>query len=208
MTPQQKYHLGIFGDDENPGTGLPPIVEDPESIKIALLPTFYRTVQKDGITLDGITYYSDVLRTWINKTDAKGNKLKFKIKRDPLSINKLYFFDPKLKEYFELNYRKLHAPNMTIWDLHAAKRYLQEHHIKNPNEDDIFDARDRMAEIEKEAIKETKKHKLRKSKTPKMTDIKQKVKPKPKTQTASLSKKHDDTFDDLFDDIEIFNVKE
>ena len=208
MTPQQKYHLGVFGDDENPGTGLPPIVEDPESIKIALLPTFYRTVQKDGITLDGITYYSDVLRTWINKTDDKDNKLKFKIKRDPLSINKLYFFDPELKEYFELNYRKLHAPNMTIWDLHAAKRYLQENHIKEPNEDDIFDARDRMAEIEKGAIYETKKYKLRKSKTPKMTDIKQKEKLASKGETKQPPKKLDNAFDELFEDIETFKVKE
>lgn len=208
MSPQQKYRLGIFGDDENPGTGLPPIVEDPKSIKIALLPTFYRTVQKDGITLDGITYYSDVLRTWINKTDDKDNKLKFKIKRDPLSINKLYFFDPELKEYFELNYRKLHAPNMTIWDLHAAKRYLQEHHIKNPNENDIFDARERLANIEKEALKETKKQKLRKSKTPKRTDIEAKSKSKQNVQQESSSEKIDDAFDELFDDIEIFNVKE
>ena len=208
MTPQQKYHLGIFGDDENPGTGLPPIVEDPESIKIALLPTFYRTVQKDGITLDGITYYSDVLRTWINKTDDNDNKLKFKIKRDPLSINKLYFFDPELKEYFELNYRKLHAPNMTIWDLHAAKRYLQEHNIKNPNEDDIFDARERLAAIEKGAVEETKKQKLRKSKTPKRTEIEAKTKSTQKVQPEPSSEKMDDAFDELFDDIETFNVKE
>ena len=208
MSPQQKYHLGIFGDDENPGTGLPPIVEDPESIKIALLPTFYRTVQKDGITLDGITYYSDVLRTWINKTDDKDNKLKFKIKRDPLSINKLYFFDPELKEYFELNYRKLHAPNMTIWDLHAAKRYLQEHNIKNPNEDDIFDARERLSAIEKGAVEATKKRKLRKSKTPKRTEIEVKTKSKQKVQQEPIPETIDDAFDDLFDDIETFNVKE
>ena len=208
MTPEEKYRLGIFGDDENPGTGLPPIIEDTESIKIALLPTFYRTVQKDGITLDGIAYYSDVLRTWINKTDEKDNKLKFKIKRDPLSINKLYFFDPELKEYFELNYRKLHAPNMTIWDLYAAKRYLKEHHIKNANEDDIFDAYERMSEIEKEAVEKTKKHKLRKSKTPKMSQIKEKAQPKPKVEQKQNIEKVNDSFDSLFEDIETFNIKE
>ncbi|PNV82396.1 MAG: integrase [Sulfurimonas sp.] len=172
MTPRQKYSLGIFGDDENPGTGLPPIVEDRESIKIALLPAFYRTVQKDGITLDGITYYSDVLRTWINRDDEQGNKLKFKVKRDPLSIQKLYFFDPELKEYFELSYRKLHAPDMTVWDLYAAKRYLKENSIKDTNEDDLFDAYELLTHIEKQAKEKTAKHKMRKSKAPKMSDIK------------------------------------
>jgi len=208
MTPRQKYRLGIFGDDENPGTGLPPIVEDKESIKIALLPTYHRTVQKDGITLDGITYYSDVLRTWINREDEQGNKLKFKVKRDPLSIQKLYFFDPELKEYFELNYRKLHAPDMTIWDLYAAKRYLKDHSIKDTNEDDLFDAYERLAHIEKQAKEKTVKHKMRKSKAPKMTEIKSKLKTAPEVVKEKETKQADDVFNDLFENIETFSIKE
>ncbi|QFR49792.1 transposase [Sulfurimonas lithotrophica] len=213
MTPKQKYKIGIFGDDENPGTGIPPIIENPESIRIALLPTYYRTTQKNGITLDGITYYSDVLRTWINKTDEKGNKLKFKVKRDPLNIQKLYFFDPEIKEYFELNYRKLHAPKMTLWDMLVAKRYLKEKNIKDYNEDDIFDAYDRLTEIEKEAKEKTKKHKLRKSKSHKMVDIEMKkeaAKENEPTETIkeTVVKKEDNKSSDLFANIKLFNVKE
>lgn len=208
MTPRQKYRLGIFGDDENPGAGLPPIIEDKESIKITLLPAFYRTVQKDGITLDGITYYSDVIRTWINKKDDKGNKLTFKVKRDPLSIQKLYFFDPELKEYFELNYRKLHAPDMTVWDLYAAKRYLKENSIKDTNEDDLFDAYERLTHIEKQAKEKTAKHKMRKSKAPKMSDIKSKSETEPPVARKQETKQTDDVFDDLFDNIETFHIKE
>jgi putative transposase len=208
MTPKQKYRLGVFGDDENPGSGLPPIIEDKESIKIALLPTFYRTVQKDGITLEGITYYSDVLRTWINKEDEQGNKLKFKVKRDPLSIQKLYFFDPEIKEYFELNYRKLHAPDMTIWDLYASKRYLKEHSIKDTNEDDLFDAYERLSHIEQQAKEKTAKHKMRKSKMPKMSDIKSKIKTEVPVAKEKETKQVDDVFSDLFDNIETFNIKE
>lgn len=208
MTPRQKYSLGIFGDDENPGTGLPPIVEDRESIKIALLPAFYRTVQKDGITLDGITYYSDVLRTWINRDDEQGNKLKFKVKRDPLSIQKLYFFDPELKEYFELSYRKLHAPDMTVWDLYTAKRYLKENSIKDTNEDDLFDAYERLTHIEKQAKEKTAKHKMRKSKAPKMSDIKSKLKTETQVAKEKENKQADDVFHDLFDNIETFHIKE
>ncbi len=208
MTPKQKYRLGVFGDDEHPGSGLPPIIEDKESIKIALLPTFYRTVQKDGMTLDGITYYSDVLRTWINREDEQGNKLKFKIKRDPLSIQKLYFFDPELKEYFELHYRKLHAPDMTIWDLYASKRYLKEHSIKDTTEDDLFDAYERLSHIEQQAKEKTAKHKMRKSKMPKMSNIKSKSKTEPPASKEKETKQADDVFNDLFDNIETFNIKE
>lgn len=209
MTPKQKYRLGIFGDDEHPGTGLPPIVENIQSIKIALLPAFYRTVQKDGITLDGITYYSDVLRTWINREDEQGNKLKFKVKRDPLSIQKLYFFDPEIKDYFELHYRKLHAPDMTLWDLYAAKRYLKEHNIDDANEDAIFEANERLLEIEKNAKEKTQKHKMRKSKTPKMADIKVKKQSQSSiSQESSSVEKDTGVFDALFENIETFNIKE
>lgn len=209
MTPKQKYFMGIFGDDEHPGTGLPPIVENIQSIKIALLPAFYRTVQKDGITLDGITYYSDVLRTWINREDEQGNKLKFKVKRDPLSIQKLYFFDPEIKDYFELHYRKLHAPDMTLWDLYAAKRYLKEHNIDDANEDAIFEANERLLEIEKNAKEKTQKHKMRKSKTPKMADIKVKKQSQSSiSQESSSVEKDTGVFDALFENIETFNIKE
>lgn len=211
MTPRQKYRLGIFGDDEHPGTGLPPIIENKESIKISLLPTFYRTVQKDGITLDGITYYSDVLRTWINREDEQGNKLKFKVKRDPLSIQKLYFFDPEIKEYFELHYRKLHAPDMTLWDLFAAKRYLKEHNIDDTSEDAIFDANDRLRDIEQDAKEKTAKQKMRKSKTPKMADIQAKAKAKTiavKEKEMQVIEKSDTVFDSLFANINTFNIRE
>lgn len=204
MTPQQKYWIGIFGDEENPGTGLPPVVEDVESIRIALMPTFYRTIQQNGITLDGITYYSDVLRTWINKRDEYDKKIKFKIKRDPMNIQKLYFYDPQLEEYFELNYRKLHAPKMTYWDLLAAKRYLKEKHISEYDESDIFDAYERLEEIEKTAKEKTKTQKLRKNKTPKMRDVEVKQKEPEEKSYAAHSK--DDVFASLFDNIETFDI--
>jgi len=55
MTPTQKYTLGIFGDDENAGTGvLPSIIDNYDDMKISLLPTYFRTIQKNGIAIDGI----------------------------------------------------------------------------------------------------------------------------------------------------------
>ncbi|MFY4804745.1 integrase, partial [Aliarcobacter butzleri] len=74
--------------------------------------------------------------------DEKGNKLKFKIKRDPLNIRMIYFFDPELEEYFEIYYKKIEAPEMTLWDLNSAKRYLKEKNIESYNENDIFEAYD------------------------------------------------------------------
>lgn len=106
MTPEQKYLEGIVGNDKNPGVGLAPILDNIEDVKISLLPTEMRTVQKDGITIDGVTYYSDVLRHWIGIKNDANRRISHKIKRDPMNIQKIYFYDPELKEYFEVPYQK------------------------------------------------------------------------------------------------------
>lgn len=75
MTPEEKYLEGIFGLGEYPGTGLPPIVENTKSLRYSLLPSLERTVQKNGITIDHVTYFSEVLRKWI-VPQAASKKLK------------------------------------------------------------------------------------------------------------------------------------
>jgi putative transposase len=208
MTPNEKYYKGIFGDENNPGTGvLPSVIEDEETIKIMLLPTFYRTIQKDGITLDGITYYSDVLRQWINKKDNDSKKIKFKIKRDPLNIQKIYFFDPQLKIYFDINYRRIEAPPMTLWDMLSAKRYLKEQYISDYGENDIFDAYEILSKIEEEAKEKTRKAKIkiRKNKSPKMVDIK-KEEIKNSVRDNILKSDNKEEANELFKDIKIFEV--
>lgn len=203
MTPEQKYLQGIFGDDETAGTGyLPSIIDDIETVKISLLPTEYRTVQKDGITLDGISYYSDVLRHWIGKKDSNKSKIKHKIKRDPLNIQKIFFYDPELKEYFEIPYRKLYAPVMTLWDLYAVKRHLKNLKIKNYNEDDVFEAYETLLEIEKSSKEKHNKHHREQKKKPsgpsETADI-----PKEDKSNNKLSTTH---YESLFEDIELYEV--
>ena len=106
MTPEEKYLEGIFGLGDYPGTGLPPIVEDTKTLRYSLLPSIERTVQKTGITIDHVTYFSEVLRKWIIPQGAskKASSRLFICKRDPRDISKIYFYDPDIKEYFELQY--------------------------------------------------------------------------------------------------------
>lgn len=200
MSPEDKYVKGIIGDDETAGTGiLPPIIDDLDNIKISLLPTYYRSIQKDGISLDGITYYSDVLRHWIGVTDETKNKIQHKIKRDPLNIQKIYFYDPELKEYFDVPYRKMYAPVMTLWDLYAVKRYLKEKKISNYSEDNLFEAYELLEKMEQDAADTHKKQSLRKSKPPTISKI---------NEDTAVNKKENNIndFDSLFDDIKIFEV--
>lgn len=204
MTPEQKYLEGVLGNDENPGVGLPPVLDNLDDVKISLLPTQIRTVQKDGITIDGITYYSDVLRHWIGRKDNKNKRVNHKIKRDPMNIQNIYFYDPELKEYFKVPYRKISAPAMTLWDLYAVKRYLKDQKILNYNEDDIFDAYEKLYEIE-DNVEATHKAHLKKQKK-KSTKIKEMV-AQNKEETIDNSSEIDLEKDDDFDDFEIYDVR-
>ncbi|QKF58403.1 Mu transposase C-terminal domain-containing protein [Aliarcobacter lanthieri] len=205
MTPEQKYLEGVMGNDENPGVGLAPVLDNIDNVRISLLPTEIRTIQKDGITIDGVTYYSDVLRHWIGIKDDKNKRVNHKIKRDPLNIQMIYFYDPELKEYFEIPYRKLSAPAMTLWDLYAVKKYLKNQKIKNYNEDDIFKAYEKLYEIESEIEK---KHKTYvKDQRKRTVKIKETVAEKREKLYDNYTEVNPEHFDGLFENIEIFDVK-
>jgi putative transposase len=131
MTPEEKYMEGIFGLGDYPGTGLPPIIENTKFLRYSLLPSFERTVQKTGITLDHVTYFSEVLRKWIVPQAAtkKGRSKLFICKRDPRDISKIYFYDPNIKEYFELPYRNItnHSlDEMTLFQTYKRMRDIEE----------------------------------------------------------------------------------
>ena len=159
MSPEEKYIKGIMGSSESPGCGLPDIINGGESrrLRIAFLPSFERTIQKDGVRIDGIKYYSETLRRFI-KLEETGNKKrrKFIFKRDPRNISAVYFFDPTVKDYFEIPYRNVGNPQISIWELNKAKKSLIERKIKDYDETALFETVERLKKIEKEAAKKTK----------------------------------------------------
>jgi len=167
MTPEEKYMEGIFGLGGYPGTGLPPIVENTKSLRYSLLPSFERTVQKTGITIDHVTYFSEVLRKWIVPQAAtkKGRSKLFICKRDPRDISKIYFYDPDIKEYFEVPYRNITNPKINLAELREtiAKIKLDRGDTHGLDEVTLFQTYKRMREIEESAKIKTKKARRKKS---------------------------------------------
>jgi putative transposase len=161
MTPLQKYEEGIFGTDERPGRGLPERVMDETRLRLNFMPYVERTVQSHGIVIDEIQYYDDVLKPWIHSRDPRETsgkrKQKFIVRRDPRDISRLYFYDPDLKQYFEIPYRNTAHPPISVWELREVRRKLKEDGHKSVNEELIFDAYNRLRALEAEAVRETKK---------------------------------------------------
>jgi putative transposase len=152
---------GYSAHPRTPGPGLPDRLLDVSRLRLDFMPYEERTVQPYGIALDGIRYYDDVLRAWINATDpedASGKrKRKFIVRRDPRDISMVYFFDPEVQQYFSIPYRNTGHPPMSIWELRETRRQLKMEGQKAVNEDLIFSAYNRLRALESEAVQETKK---------------------------------------------------
>lgn len=211
-TPERKYTIGIFGDNENVlGRGLPEKILDEDKFKISLLPTIERTIQQFGIKIDNIQYYAEVLRRWIKAKDQYGKARKFIFKRDLRDISTIWFYDPDIKEYYPIPFRNISYPPISIWDLRAIKKYLDDKNITGYDEVAIFAAYEKMKKIEEDSIRHSKsirrkhsaqKHRNDKKKFDNISKEKPKINAKNKSEDdISLS----DLYQDIkpFDDIEI-----
>lgn len=209
MTPQKKYELGIFGDEDNPGRGLPEKISNEDYFKISLLPTVERTIQQFGVKIDNIVYYSDILRHWIKVKDKDNKAKKFLFKRDPRDISVIWFYDPTIKNYFEVHYRNISYPPISIWDLRNIRKYLDDKHQKDYDETVLFKTYYKLQEIQKEAAKKTKT--IRREQAAK--EIRKKRKEFDDIKTKSIkniliesnTKNETSTFNDLFKDIKPFD---
>jgi len=142
MTPAKKWEIGMFGNAEVAGRGLPPRPADRQALLLDFLPSFRRTVQTYGVSIDGLNYYADVLRTWINATDPdrSGNKREFIFRRDPRDISAVWFYDPESKQYFKVPFANQALPTMSVWEYQQARNAARQEGMKSVNEPQILQA--------------------------------------------------------------------
>lgn len=154
MPPIEKWREGILDKGKKKGIGIPKPAADPDRLRIDFMPYEMRSVQRDGIAWDNVHYFADVLRPLI-KLKKGGKTVKFLVRRDPRDISKLYFLDHDVGEYFEIPYRDLTKPSVSLWEFNAAARELKRQGMKSVDEDTIFEALDVLQEIEDAALKTT-----------------------------------------------------
>lgn len=158
MSPYDKYKKGIMGDDSQPGVGLPHPIADEKTLLLDFMPVVERSIQRYGVAIDKVHYWSDVLRKWINCPDpvSPKSKRRFLFRRDPRDISQIWFFDPEIKTYYPIPYSDPSHPPISVWELRKIKKKLEKAGQKNVDENQIFEAYDKMERIEEAAIKKTK----------------------------------------------------
>lgn len=125
MTPEEKFYQGLLGVGEGTIPFLPSVPVNTIKLRMALLPTFERTVQKNGITIDYITYFSETLRKWIlpaqyKRVNKKLQPISLMCRRDPRDISKLYVYDPDVDDYITVPYADFKRPAINVTELRQS----------------------------------------------------------------------------------------
>jgi len=164
MSPIKKWEIGIFGNDEVEGRGLPERPSLNNTLVLDFLPIFKRTVQTYGVALDCLRYYADVLRPWINSTKLNdaNKKRTFTFRRDPRDISSLWFFDPELKQYFRIPLSNQAFPPMSIWEYNEVRQRLKEQGLDSENEALIIQGLNEQRAIVDASAEKTKKARRKK----------------------------------------------
>jgi putative transposase len=149
IPPIVMYERGILGDGNTPGVGLPSRIADETRLKIDFLPYEMRTVQEYGIVNEYIYYYHDALRRWMHAVEPDNPKKKqqFICRYDPRDLSTIYVYEPDTRNYIVVPYKDISRPPISVWELRAAKKRLDEENQVTVNEELIFGAVKKMRDI-------------------------------------------------------------
>ncbi|BAO28287.1 Mu transposase C-terminal domain-containing protein [Sulfuritalea hydrogenivorans] len=114
-TPLHKWEQGLLGDSRMPGVGLPPIPMNPEKLRLDFLPFERRAVHPYGVELGSLMFYHEVLNRWIGAADPgiPKEKRKFIFHYDPRTIRKIWFWDPEVKQHYEIPLKDTTWPDIS-----------------------------------------------------------------------------------------------
>ncbi|PWK52854.1 Mu transposase C-terminal domain-containing protein [Pleionea mediterranea] len=157
MSPLEKLSRGITGTDDAFGSGLPEKILDENRLYIDLLPTYKRAVNKYGITIDYLDYNSPHLAKWISIKNPKSEDGtgKYIVKVDPQDVRRIFFLDPDLSDYLEVQCNLNVGGPLSAWELKTITNKLKAESDQKIDANRIFEARERMREIEEEAKAKT-----------------------------------------------------
>lgn len=160
-TPLEQWKKGIFGTSETVGIGYPQLPTDPLSMTIDFLPTIKRTIQKNGVTIDGLTYYEPILNLHIKNLTRRqqGSKdKKYIFKRDPRDISNIWFYDEMQQEYYLIPLANAEIPIMSLFELKKIKTNIESNKNQLLNEHNIIRGYKELYEHVENAQNQTKKH--------------------------------------------------
>lgn len=157
-TPLRKWELGLMGDRNTPGIGLPLIPTNTEKLRLDFLPFERRAIHPYGVEMDRM-YYHEALNRWINARDPNNpkEKRKFIFRYDPRSIRCIWFWDPDAKDYFAIPVRDTTWPDISWSEYAEYKKAMSKEGYAHVDEAAIRGYVDRCKVREQQAAEATEK---------------------------------------------------
>jgi putative transposase len=149
MPPLAAWERGLAGDGVQEGRGTPVAVSDQRRFLIDFLPFERRLVRREGVFLHSISYWSDVLHTWV------GEREKMLVRYDPRDLSRVYLLGPD-GQYYDLTYSDLSRPPISLWEHRLALKRLREDGKAQVDEAAIFRTIETMRGIADQASAATK----------------------------------------------------
>ena len=155
MSPLRKLDLGLNGDGESLPHGPLGLPTDPARFRLDFLPYFERKIEHYGVTIEGMHYFADILRSYFTDGKRFGRRQDYLFRRDPDDISLIYFLDPNTNSYHPIPYRDINGAPMSAVELRQAKKDARK--FVNSAHDDraIFEARQHRQELERNAKQKT-----------------------------------------------------
>jgi putative transposase len=133
----------------------PPVTVTSETaFLVDFLPVIRRTLTRSGFVVDHVQYYRDALKPWIARREQLG---RFVLRRDPRDISRIWALDPDGGGYFEVPYRTLSRPPISVWEQQAAVARLRELGRAEVNENALFAMVEQMRQVTDAAAATTRK---------------------------------------------------
>ena len=148
--PLRRWQAGIA--DFAAEGGAIPVPRNARAYLVDFLPVLRRSLQRDGITIDHLTYFSSALRAWITARDRSGALL---VRRDPRDLSRVFVLDPLNGGYLEVPTRDLSRPAISLWEHRLARRRLRARHRGEVDEAGLFAAVEEMRAAERDAARLT-----------------------------------------------------
>lgn len=117
-TPLERYRNYFFGPD-GPKRRLPKIYTDDLDLRVNWFPLCYRSIQRYGIRIDYLDYYSEELEQLVRNRKGLG---RIAVRRNPFDVREIYFLHPTTKEWRVVPTRHLNFPIASLYELQAAKK--------------------------------------------------------------------------------------
>ncbi len=118
VPPLAAWERGLAGDGVQEGRGTPVTVIDQRRFLIDFLPFERRLVRREGVFLHSISYWSDVLHTWV------GEREKMLVRYDPRDLSRVYLLGSD-GQYYDLTYSDLSRPPISLWEHRLALKRLR-----------------------------------------------------------------------------------